>query len=161
MGKVYLLRPESITPIARHLERRDRNPDSFAIQLEFAVALLYREREYRAMHQVSWFSGTVPAPSAENPFAPYDLTDEAAAILALFLRESQTNAFNESLAQPDDLFGLKSDAADGLGRTLRPIQSHRFGWLVYWRLLTDLRLPRKAAAAARRAAALGEPTPKK
>lgn len=62
--KVHLLRPKSITPIARYLQRRNQNPDSFAIQLEFAIALLYREREYRAMHRAGWFRGTVPAPSA-------------------------------------------------------------------------------------------------
>jgi hypothetical protein len=60
-ARIHLLRRESITPIARYLERARHNTDLFEAQLDLAVALLYREREYRAMHQAHWFSGKTPS----------------------------------------------------------------------------------------------------
>jgi hypothetical protein len=124
--------------------------------------LLYREREYWAMHQASWyFRGAVPATSPDSPFAPHDVTEEAAAILASIVAESRTDAFGTTaMTASHDLFGLKLEAAEGLGRVLRPIRSHQLGWLVYERLLTDLRRSSEAAKAAKKAAALGAPVPK-
>lgn len=145
---MHLLRPESITPIGLYLERRRQAPDSFAVQLEFATVLLYREREYRAMYQARWFSGAIPAPAADSPFAPFDLTEPAAAILR--------SAIAGTVGGPDDLFGLKSEAAAGLSAVLRRKPVHRIGWLVYARLLVDLCRVAEATDAAEQAITLGE-----
>ena len=133
--KIHLLRPESVTPIAPYLARRAELPDSVERQLEFAVALLYREREYRAMYSVAWRSGARPAPVPDGPFVPYDITaDAAASITALLDDPSLLNASQP----PEDLFGLKRLAIDGLRRTLRPRTPDAFGWLVlahlHWQL---------------------------
>jgi hypothetical protein len=157
--KVHILRPDSVTPIARYLDRREQNGDSFAVQLEFATVLLYREREYRVMNQSRWLTGTLPAPSPDSPFTPYDLTADAAAILVSVIGTGQFDILDGGSPQPDDLFGLKSIAAEGLARTLRPIRSQRLGWVIYARLLLDLCRFRDAIDAAERAVMLGEPLP--
>jgi hypothetical protein len=163
--KLHLLRPESITPIARYLERREHNPDSFAAQLELAIVVLYREREYRTMYQSGWLMGTqLPSPAPDSPFAPYDLTEEAAANLRSILGPTDGLEPDTTYGAPDgadDLFGLKTSAADGLGRTLRPIRSHRFGWVVYARLLQDLRRFSESRKGSKQAVALGEKLEKK
>jgi hypothetical protein len=156
--RVHLLRPESITPIALYLTRSEQNKNSFATQLEFATVLLYREREYRAMHQSRWvMTGAKPSPSPDSPFAPYDLTEDAAAILTSMLGQLRSDIMDDEAAQPDDLFGLKAIAAERLGPTLRPIQAQRFGWVIYARLLMDLCRFRDAIDASERAVKLGEP----
>jgi hypothetical protein len=148
-----LLRPESITPIGLYLERHRQNPDSFDAQLEFATVLLYREREYLAMNRSRWLMGDgTPAPAADSPFAPFDLTGGAAEIL----RFSLFGFGPDGRVQPNDLFGLKPNAAAGLRTVLRPVRSHRAGWAVYARLLLDLcRFP-EAIDAAEEAIRLGE-----
>jgi hypothetical protein len=152
--KIHLLRRESITPIARYIARRDEQPDSFDRQLEFGIVLLYREREYRAMHSSDWLMrGVRPAASPDSPFQPYDLTPEAAHHLAVLIDGAQSLVAPLS---PDDLFGLKRSALDGLRRTLRPVKAHAFGWLVVSRLHADLVEHDDAAAAAARAGDLGE-----
>jgi hypothetical protein len=151
--KIHILRPESITPITLYIERQRNNPESYRAQLEFATVLLYREREYQSMNSAKWFAGQKPAPSADSPFRPFDITPEAAADLAAILGDGA------SAAKPlnkDDLFGLKDAAIDGLRRVLRPVKSQRFGWLVYASLLTDLCRYDEAVAAADEAVNLGE-----
>jgi hypothetical protein len=151
--KTHLLRRESITPIARYLARRGELPDSAARQLEFAAVLLYREREYRSMHMASWWSGARPAPSPDSPFAPYDITAEAAGYLTALLDDAR---LIEAPSSPDDLFGLKASAIDGLRRTLRLRKADAFGWVVLARLHRDLREYADADAASEHAADLGE-----
>jgi hypothetical protein len=150
---MHLLRPESITPIGLYLERHRQHPDSFEAQLDFATVLLYREREYRVMNQSRWLRGDTPppAPAADSPFAPFDLTDAAAAIV-----RSAIAAGPDYSVQPDDLFGLKPDAAAGLRAVLRPVRTHRAGWAVYAWLLVDLCRSREAIDAAEQAIRLGE-----
>ena len=58
--------------------------------------------------------------------------------------------------QPDDLFGLKRSAIDGLRRTLRPVKAHAFGWIVVARLHADMLDAAAEAAAAARGGELGE-----
>jgi hypothetical protein len=150
--KIHLLRPESITPIALYIERRDEQPQSFERQLEFAAVLLYREREYRSMYRSGWIMRHIkPAPSPDSPFQPYDITPKAADDLAATIGDLQIDAL-----PPDDLFGLKRSALDGLRRTLRPVKAHAFGWLVASRLHDDLLESAEAAKAAARAHSLGE-----
>jgi hypothetical protein len=152
--KIHLLRRESVTPIALYVARRDEQPESFHRQLEFGTVLLYREREYRSMYSSDWLvRGIRPAPSADSPFQPYDLTPEAAAHLAA-LRDGVQAL--DAPRSPDDLFGLKRAALDGLRRTLRPVKAHAFGWLVAWRFHGDLVERAEAAHAAARAGDLGE-----
>ncbi len=151
--KIHLLRRESITPIAVYVARRDEEPESYDRQLEFATVLLYREREYRSMYGSDWMvRGVRPAASPDSPFQPFDLTPEAADHLAVLLDAVQALA----VPSPDDLFGLKRSALDGLRRTLRPVKAHVFGWLVVSRLLADLLERAEAAAAAAGAGDLGE-----
>jgi len=151
--KIHLLRRESVTPIAVYIARRDDEPESFDRQLEFATVLLYREREYRSMYGSDWLvRGLRPAASPDSPFQPFDLTPEAADHLAVLLDAVQSLA----PPSPDDLFGLKRSALDGLSRALRPVKAHAFGWLVVSRLHADLVEPAAAAAAAARAGDLGE-----
>jgi hypothetical protein len=151
--KIHLLRRESVTPIALYIARRDEQPERFDRQVEFGTVLLYREREYRALYGSDWARGVRPAPSSDSPFQPYDLTPEAADHLVALLDGAQAI---DVLATPDDLFGLKRSALDGLRRTLRPVRAHAFGWLVVSRLHADLVEPDEAAAAATRAGELGE-----
>jgi hypothetical protein len=151
--KIHLLRRESITPIGLYIARRDEKPESFDRQLEFGTVLLYREREYRSMHNSAWFGRRErPAPSADSPFQPYDITPEAAAILIALFDGSESWV----LSAPDDLFGLKPSAIEGLRRTLRPVKAHAFGWLVLTRLHADMADPAGASAAAARGRDLGE-----
>jgi hypothetical protein len=86
------------------------------------------------------------------------LTTDAAAELAAVFDSVRTGA-DDGSDRPDDLFGLKPDAVDGLSRTLRTIQSHGFGWLIYARLLLDLCRFREAIDAAEHAIRLGEGLP--
>lgn len=151
--KIHLLRRESVTPIALYIARRDEAPDSFDRQLEFATVLLYREREYRSMHNSAWFGrGERPAPSADSPFQPYDITPEAAAFLTALFDGTDERV----LSSPDDLFGLKRSAIEGLRRTLRPVKAHAFGWLVITRLHADMVDEAAASAAAAHGRDLGE-----
>ena len=151
--KIHLLRRESITRIERYILRRDERPESFDRQLEFGVVLLYREREYRSMYRSDWIVRHIkPAPSPDSPFQPYDITPEAAACLAALIFDVALDAPHT----PDDLFGLKRSAVDGLRRTLRSVKAHAFGWLVASRLHADLLEHAEAAAAAARACDLGE-----
>ena len=153
--KIHLLRRESVTPIALYIARRDEQPERFDRQLEFGTVLLYREREYRSMYRSDWLvRGVRPAASPDSPFQPYDLTPEAADDLAALIDGVQAL----DAPSPDDLFGLKRSALDGLRRTLRPVKAHAFGWLVVSRLHADLVEPAEAAAAAARAGDLGETT---
>jgi hypothetical protein len=151
--KIHLLRRESVTPIELYITRRDERPDAFDRQLEFGVVLLYREREYCSMYGSDWLVRHIrPAPSPDSPFQPYDITPQAAESLAALI-------YDDALASspsPDDLFGLKRSAVDGLRRTLRAVKGHAFGWLVLSRLHSDLLERRAAAAAAARARDLGE-----
>ena len=148
--KVHLLRRESVTRIAIYIARCDEQPDSFERWLDFGALLLYREREYRSMYRSAWLFGRLkPAPAPDSPFQPYDLTAEAAGHL---VDAMQVHA----PLSPDDLFGLKRSALDGLHRTLRPVKAHAFGWLVASRLHADLLEETEAAAAEARAAVLGE-----
>jgi hypothetical protein len=149
--KTHLLHRESITPIARYLARRGELPDSADRQLEFAAVLLYREREYHSMHSASWVGGARPAPSPDSPFAPYDITAEAAGYLTALLDDA-----NLIEVPPRDFFGLKAAAIDGLRRTLRLRKSDAFGWLVLARLHSDLGEDADADAASKQAADLGE-----
>ena len=137
-----------------YIARRDEQPDAFDRQLEFATVLLYREREYRSMYSSDWLvRGVRPAASPDSPFEPYDLTPEAADHLAALIDGVQTL---DAPPSPDDLFGLKRSALDGLRRTLRPVKAHAFGWLVASRLHADLVERAEAAVAAARAGDLGE-----
>lgn len=148
--KIHQLRRESITPIAIYIARCDEQPDSFDRWLDFAALLLYREREYRSMYSSGWlFRRLKPAPAPDSPFQPYDLTAEAAGHLADAMQV-------HAPLSPDDLFGLKRSALDGLRRTLRPVKAHAFGWLVTARLHSDLHEQTEATAAEARAADLGE-----
>jgi len=152
--KIHLLRRESVTPIALYIARRDEQPERFDRQLEFGTVLLYREREYRSMYASDWLvRGVRPAASPESPFQPYDLTPEAAEHLAVLSDRIQSL---DAPPSPDDLFGLKRSALDGLRRTLRPVKAHAFGWLVMSRLHADLVERVEAAGAAARAGDLGE-----
>jgi len=152
--KIHLLRRESVTPIALYIARRDEQPDSFDRQLEFGIVLLYREREYRSMYGSDWLvRGVRPAASPDSPFQPYDLTPEAADHLAALIDHVQAL---DAPPSPDDLFGLKRSALDGLRRTLRPVKAHAFGWLVASRLHADLIERPEAAAAAAHAGDLGQ-----
>jgi hypothetical protein len=152
--KIHLLRRESVTPIALYIARRDKQPEAFDRQLEFAIVLLYREREYRSMYGTDWVVRHVrPAASPDSPFQPYDLTPEAADHLAVLFDRVQTL---DAPPSPDDLFGLKRSALDGLRRTLRPVKAHAFGWLVVSRLHADLLERAEADVAAARAGDLGE-----
>jgi hypothetical protein len=151
--KIHLLRRESITPIELYIKRRDERSDSFDRQLEFAVVLLYREREYRSMYRSDWFVRHIkPVPSPDSPFQPYDITPQAAEDLAALMGDVAIDA----PPSPDDLFGLKRSAIDGLRRTLRPVKAHAFGWLVVSRLHDDLLERAESAAATARARDLGE-----
>ena len=87
--KVHILRPESITPIGTYLDRRRQHPESFDAQIEFACVLLYRDREYRGMYASGWREKK-PAPSSDSPFAPFDLTKDAAAELAAVFESLRT-----------------------------------------------------------------------
>jgi hypothetical protein len=163
--KVHILRPESITPIALYLDRRRQYPESLDAQIEFASVLLYREREYRTMY-LSGLAARKPVPSPDSPFAPFDITTDAAADLAALFDEMRTGVDGGSdrpddgaEERPDDLFGLKPEAVDGLRRALGPIKSHGFGWLIHARLLTDLCRFREALEAAEHAIRLGEAVP--
>jgi len=152
--QIHLLRRESVTPIALYIARRDEQPESFDRQLEFGTLLLYREREYRSMYASDWLvRGVKPAASPDSPFQPYDLTPEAADHLAVLSDRIQVL---DAPPSPDDLFGLKRSALDGLRRTLRPVKAHAFGWLVMSRLHVDLVERREAAVAAAHAGDLGE-----
>jgi len=155
--KIHILRPESITPIGTYLDRRRQHPESLDAQIEFASVLLYRDREYRGMY-LSGLTKTIPAPSPDSPFAPFDVTTDAAAALAAVF-DSVQSGVDEVFDRPNDLFGLKPEAADGLGRTLRSIRSHGLGWLIYARLLSDLCRFREAIDAAEHAVRLGEAVP--
>lgn len=152
--KIHILRAESITPMALYLERQRNNPESYRAQLEFAGVLLYREREYHAMNSSAWLLGRKkPAPSADSPFQPYDITAEAAANLAGIFSDDPS----ESLPlNKTDLFGLKDAAAEALSRVLRPVKSQGLGWLIYASLLIDLCRYDEAVSAADQAIALGE-----
>jgi hypothetical protein len=152
--KIHILRAESITPIALYLERHRNNPESYRAQLEFASVLLYREREYHAMNSSKWLiDRKKPAPSADSPFQPFDITLEAAADLLGILGDNPSESV---LLGKTDLFGLKNAAVEGLSRVLRPVKSHGLGWLVYATLLTDLCRYGEAVSAADQAMALGE-----
>jgi len=152
--KIHLLRRESITPIALYIARRDEQPESFHRQLEFGTVLLYREREYRSMYGSDWLvRGVWPSASPDSPFQPYDLTPEAADHLAVLIDGVQAL---DAPPSPDDLFGLKRSALDGLRRALRPVKAHAFGWLIVSRLHADLVERGEAAAAAACAGDLGE-----
>jgi len=116
--------------------------------------LLYREREYRSMYGSDWLvRGVRPAASPDSPFQPYDLTPEAADHLGALIDRVRTL---DAPPSPDNLFGLKRSALDGLRRTLRPVKAHAFGWLVMSRLHADLVERVEAAGAAARAGDLGE-----
>src|SRR5688500_5997904 len=132
--KIHILRPESITPIGLYLDRRRQHPESLDPQIGFACVLLYREREYRAW---SHWPQKKPAPSPDSPFAPFDITTEGAAGLSALFDSMRTDVI-DGFDPPDDLFGLKLEAVDGLSQALRPIRSHGFGWLIHARLLMDL-----------------------
>ncbi len=148
--KIHLLRRESVTPVAIYIARCHEQPDSFDRWLDFGALLLYREREYRSMYSSSWLiRREKPAPAPDSPFQPYDLTVEAAGHLADAMQL-------HAPLSPDDLFGLKRSALDGLRRTLRPVKAHAFGWLVAARLHSDLLEETEATAAEARAADLGE-----
>jgi hypothetical protein len=144
---MQILRPESITPIARYLADRRRQPEDAGTQIAFASVLLHREREYRAMYSSQWLMGATPAPLPDSPFAPFDLTPEAAAILTRAVAGTLSPHVNE----PDDLFGLKGEALEGLAGTLRPVKVHALGALFHVRLLTDVCRFADAIAAAERA----------
>jgi hypothetical protein len=153
--KIHILRPESITPITLYIDRQQKNPESYQVQLEFAAVLLYREREYRGMNSSKWFAGEKAAPSDNSPFQPFDITTDAAANLAGILANGASAAM---LNYADDLFGLKDAAIDGLRRVLRPVKSHRLGWLLNASLLIDMCRYHEAVPAADQAYALGERT---
>ncbi len=106
--RVHILRKESVTPIQRYLERAREAPASFPVQKEFSALVLYREREYRTMFSSSLMAGAVSPRSPDSPFAPFDLTDAGADVLAA------TATLDLSLRLPFDLFGLKPEAINRL-----------------------------------------------
>lgn len=151
--KVHILRPESITPIARYLERGRAHPDSYTVQKELAAVLLHREREYRGMHQPWSSGGPLPVPREGSAFAPYDLTLQGSAALL-----SQLPPFEQPSPFIVDLFGLKPLVTDALRPTLRRTKAHAFGWLLLARLLDDLDGLDEAKGAVAVAKTLGEAT---
>ncbi|HET9369750.1 MAG TPA: hypothetical protein VFO19_05860 [Vicinamibacterales bacterium] len=154
MATVHLLRPDSITPIQIYLDLRARQPDAAATHIDYASVLLYREREYLAMFSSRWMMGdATPSPSPSSPFAPFDLTERAAAALRSNLGG---HASGDARTAPDDLFGLKADAAAGLTTTLAPTRADRFGWLLLAQMRIDLTEYGAAIAAAEQAAIAGE-----
>jgi hypothetical protein len=103
-AKIHLLRPESITPIERYVERVQSGAGS---PVEFACVLLYREREYRSIYASSWQPDRLPAAGEEGPFAPYGLTADAAAAIAAEVRIMWDVGDAPLRVQVGDLFGLK------------------------------------------------------
>jgi hypothetical protein len=97
-------------PIAIYIARCDEQPDSFDRSLDFAAVLLYVSASIvRCIARAGWGGRIKPAPAPESPFGPYDLTAEAAGHL--------THAVQLHAAlSPNDLFGLKRSALDGLRR---------------------------------------------
>lgn len=135
--RIHILRPDSITPIERYLEKRRSAADDYKVQTEFACVLLYREREYRSMYQSKWRPEKLPAPDPSGPFAPYDLTASAQAVLTNTIRSIWD--LEELLPDaPNDLFGLKQETLEGLTGTIRPIKAHAFGHLLASKLAGDL-----------------------
>src|SRR5262245_17253633 len=110
-GKIHLLRPDSITPIHRYLDRLDSGAAS---PVEFACPLLYREREYRAMYASSWRPDRLPSAGEPGPFAPYGLTRAAADLIAATIRGLWGVEKTSDRLPPEDLFGLKADALSRL-----------------------------------------------
>jgi hypothetical protein len=116
--RIHILRPDSITPIERYLEQRRRaGAADYKAQVSFACVLFYREREYRSMYSSSWRPDHLPAASAGSPFAPYDLTPQPQAAIAATVHSIWGLA--KSVDAPEDLFGLKEEALDGLTQTMR------------------------------------------
>jgi hypothetical protein len=66
MANVHILRLESVTPIGRYLSRSDAEPATYAVHVDLATALLYREAEYRAMYLSGAYPN--PGPHANSPF---------------------------------------------------------------------------------------------
>jgi hypothetical protein len=150
-AKTHLLRPESVTPIARYLERVRTG---VASPVEFACVLLYREREYRTMYASSWRPDRLPAPDEAGPFAPHGLTLEAAAAIGAAVRGAWGTDDASGPVPPDDLFGLKDEALRRLRDGLRTRKADAFGYLVASRLATDLCRYEEAVALARAASAV-------
>jgi hypothetical protein len=144
---MQILTPASVTPIAVYLARRAERPSATDVQIEFAVVLLHREREYRTMYSSRWSKADRPAPDPAGPFAPYDLTPAAARVLTASLAGRGADGVTGAML-PGDLFGLKASAALGLAATLRAVRTHRWGWLVQARVLSDLSRFGEAIAAA-------------
>lgn len=150
---IHLLRPESVTPIVTYLARSDAAPTRFAPQLDLAIALLYREREYAVMYWATL--DPPPIPATGSPFQPYAVTPAGAAFRAWSLGQGPTFDPQRDLTDSYDLFGLKSDVVARLTATLRPVAAQRFGWAVAAQLCLDLCRHGEAVAAAERAADLG------
>jgi hypothetical protein len=150
-ARIDILRPESVTPIDRFLDRVCAEPGSYARQIEFACVLLYREREYRAMYASSWRPDRLPVAGSDVPFLPRGLTSDAAEAIASTVRSVWGLGPADATLAPDDLFGLKAGALAGLGRVLRPTRAHAFGHLVASRLAKDLCRYEEAIALARTA----------
>lgn len=146
--KVHILRPDSITPIARYLQAARLAPASYEIQKSLAALLLYREREYQSMYASRWTGVGGPLPSVD-PFVPHSATADA----EIACRERLGVGPHRT---PLDVFGLKAQVGAALRSTLRPVRAHAVGWLLLSRLLEDILQPAPAMHAARRAIDAGE-----
>ncbi len=136
MSVIHVLRPESVTPIGRYLDRARASAGDHDCWLDLACLLLYREREYRAMTGAPWTPERLPRAGAGLGFAPFDLTPDAQSHIAAVAQKLGSGEAPGDA--PEDLFGLKAEVLAGLQPTLRPRKSHAFAHLVGGVLARDL-----------------------
>jgi hypothetical protein len=135
MANVRILLPESVTPIGVYLDRSAAAPTAYAAQVDLATALLYREDEYRGMYLYGLHPS--PGPHPDSPFHPFDLTS-ATAVSHWYRVVDPSGDQSSGPSGPHDLFGLKSTVTMRLLAVLRPVASHRMGWVIAAQLLDDL-----------------------
>lgn len=154
MANLHILRPASVTPIGHYVARSDAAPAGYVVQVDLATALLYRESEYRAMYLSG--SHPNPGPHADSPFHPFDVTSATAASRWYHPIEASRDPSSDP-PRPHDLFGLKSTVTARLLAVLRPVASHRMGWVISAELLNDLCRYSEGRHAGEQAAHLGAP----
>lgn len=125
----------SIPPIEPYLSERRTRSGNYSSQLSFAAILFEREQYYTALYNPHSQYGEAPPAAHDKAWQPFPVTGAALAMLH-DLRHWDTGL--PPPEQPYDLFGLKAESLAGLTAALRPVKTHRFGYLIACQFCNDL-----------------------
>lgn len=123
---------DAVPPLSPYLAHARQQPDSYTAQVSFAAVLFEREAYFTALYRPNGLFGSVPPEEHRGYWEPFPVT---AAGRDAHRRRS---AGVVDVTVPLDLFGLKSEALDGLEQATSETRPQPIGTLLAAAYAVDL-----------------------